>query len=82
MGNKIKTDSTKEAQEGSGSYSKPSIYLALQGNDWPQHQALLTNAIEQAQEYGANLYVVNQSGAPGFPPPCVPGMPNYPNCGK
>lgn len=76
---KNKEATAKQSQEESGEY-KSAIYLALQGNDWPQHQALLSNAIEQANEYGVPLYVVNQSGAPGFPPPCVPGMPGYPKC--
>lgn len=76
---KGKTDTTKQSQPESGSY-KSAIYLALQGNDWQQHEQLLMTAIDQANEYGVPLYVVNQSGAPKNPPPCVPGMPNYPNC--
>lgn len=78
MGKKEAT--VKQAATESGSYGKGSIYLALQGNDWPQHQALLLAAIDKANELGSNLYVVNQSGAPKDPPICVPGMPNYPAC--
>lgn len=77
---KEQTDNTKGEQEENGEYGKASIYLALQGNNWPEHQALLLAAIDKAKEENVPLYVVNQSGAPKDPPICVPGMPNYPNC--
>lgn len=80
MKKKGKTASTKEVAEEATEYGKPYIYLALQGNDWQQHELMLITAIDKAKEAGVPLYVVNQSGAPKNPPPCVPGMPNYPNC--
>lgn len=70
------TDSTKAAQEESGRYTGPAIYLTLNGNDWQSNSVYLTTAIYQAHENKSPLYVTSNSGGSSKPPNCPPGFPN------
>lgn len=70
-----KTGSTNQVQEENGNYGQP-IYLTLNGNNWGVNTYYLINAIHEAQEYNAPLYVTSNSGGPPQPPPCPPAFPN------
>ncbi len=72
---------TKNAKTGKGvatedgNYGSP-IYLTLNGNNWGVNTYYLINAIHEAQEYNAPLYVTTNVGGSNFPPPCPPAFPN------
>ena len=58
---------------------KSYTYLTLNGND-DALQTTLKTAMKETHEYEGTLYVTHNAGAPKNPPPCLPGMPGYPNC--
>lgn len=82
MEKKKKTAKPKKAEATeNGSYGGSPIYLTLNGNNWQVNGFYFNQALIDSLENNRPLYVNANAGAPNLPPPCVPGMPNYPNCG-